>query len=64
MSIVVAAGGCWFAYAQHKKSQTHIQKMMKDMEALQRAEDSLMDLQKEYAFNNFFWRNIIFDIGC
>lgn len=54
MSIVVAAGGCWFAYAQHKKSKTHIQKMMKDMEALQRAEDSLMDLQKEYAFNHFF----------
>lgn len=54
MSIVVAAGGCWFAYAQHKNSQTHIQKMMKDMEALQRAEDSLMDLQKAYAFNNFF----------
>lgn len=49
-SIFVAIGGCWFAYSQHKKSQTHIQKMMKDMEALQRAEDSLMDLQKAYVF--------------
>lgn len=46
-SLVIAISGCWFAYVQHKKSQKHIHKMMKDMETLQRAEDSLMDLQKE-----------------
>ncbi|XP_035222166.1 stromal interaction molecule homolog isoform X2 [Stegodyphus dumicola] len=47
LSLVIAVGGCWFAYVQHKHSQTHMQKMMQDMEALQKAEDSLRDLQKE-----------------
>ncbi|PRD22730.1 UNVERIFIED_CONTAM: Stromal interaction molecule 1 [Trichonephila clavipes] len=47
LSLIIAVGGCWFAYVQHKHSQTHMVKMMKDMEALQKAEDSLMDLQKE-----------------
>ncbi|XP_054706665.1 stromal interaction molecule 1-like [Uloborus diversus] len=47
MSLIIAVVGCWFAYVQHKSSQTHMQKMMKDMEALQKAEDSLFDLQKE-----------------
>ncbi|GIY52544.1 stromal interaction molecule 2 [Caerostris darwini] len=47
LSLVIAAGGCWFAYVQHKRSQTHMVKMMKDLDALQKAEDSLLDLQKE-----------------
>ncbi|KFM72062.1 Stromal interaction molecule 1, partial [Stegodyphus mimosarum] len=47
LSLVIAVGGCWFAYVQHKHSQTHMQKMMQDMDALQKAEDSLRDLQKE-----------------
>ncbi|GFS51974.1 stromal interaction molecule 2 [Nephila pilipes] len=47
LSLIIATGGCWFAYVQHKHSQTHMVKMMKDMEALQKAEDSLTDLQKE-----------------
>ncbi|KAF8782445.1 Stromal interaction molecule like protein [Argiope bruennichi] len=47
LSLLIAVGGCWFAYVQHKRSQTHMVKMMKDMEALQKAEDSLFDLQKE-----------------
>ncbi|KAG8192783.1 hypothetical protein JTE90_019101 [Oedothorax gibbosus] len=47
LSLVIATVGIWFAYVQHKNSQTHMVKMMKDMEALQKAEDSLQDLQKE-----------------
>ncbi|KAG1714003.1 Stromal interaction molecule [Nymphon striatum] len=44
---VIAAGGCFFAYVQHRYSQNHLKKMMADMEALQKAEDSLQDLQQE-----------------
>lgn len=47
MCLVVAIGGCWFAYVQHKYSQTHLLKMVKDMECLQNAEESLLELQKE-----------------
>lgn len=46
-SLVVAIGGCWFAYIQHKYSQTHLKKMMKDMDSLQKAEEQLTNLQKE-----------------
>ncbi|XP_055930237.1 stromal interaction molecule homolog isoform X1 [Argiope bruennichi] len=47
LSIVLATVGCWFAYAQHKKSQSHLRKTMKDLESLQRAEESLRTLQEE-----------------
>nr|XP_015927036.1 stromal interaction molecule homolog isoform X6 [Parasteatoda tepidariorum] len=47
VSCIVSAGVCWFAYVQNKYSKAHLQKMMKDMESLQKAEDSLLDLQKE-----------------
>ncbi|XP_046395505.1 stromal interaction molecule homolog isoform X2 [Ischnura elegans] len=45
--LVVAMGGCWYAYQQNKRSQKHLSRMMKDMESLQKAEYTLMDLQKE-----------------
>ncbi|XP_023242863.1 stromal interaction molecule homolog isoform X2 [Centruroides sculpturatus] len=47
MCLVIAIGGCWFAYVQHKYSQTHLLKMVKDMECLQNAEESLLELQRE-----------------
>ncbi|XP_041360091.1 stromal interaction molecule homolog isoform X2 [Gigantopelta aegis] len=46
-SLVVALGGCWFAYVHHKYSQNHIKKMMKDLESLQKAEDALTELQEK-----------------
>jgi stromal interaction molecule 1 len=46
-SLVIAIGGCWFAYVQHKYSQSHLKKMMRDMDSLQRAEEQLMGLQQE-----------------
>lgn len=46
-SIIIATAGCWFAHVQHKHSQTQMRKMTKDMESLQHAEESLLELQKE-----------------
>uniref|UniRef100_M3ZE52 Stromal interaction molecule 2 n=1 Tax=Xiphophorus maculatus TaxID=8083 RepID=M3ZE52_XIPMA len=45
ISIVIGVGGCWFAYIQNKSSKVHISQMMKDLESLQNAEQSLMDMQ-------------------
>lgn len=45
VSIVIGVGGCWFAYVQNKSSKVHISQMMKDLESLQHAEQSLLDLQ-------------------
>uniref|UniRef100_A0A1A8BVE6 Stromal interaction molecule 2 n=4 Tax=Nothobranchius TaxID=28779 RepID=A0A1A8BVE6_NOTKA len=45
ISILIGVGGCWFAYIQNKSSKVHISQMMKDLESLQHAEQSLMDLQ-------------------
>ncbi|XP_043971049.1 stromal interaction molecule 2 [Gambusia affinis] len=47
VSVVMGVGGCWFAQAQNKASKVHVAKMMKDLESLQRAEQSLMDLQEQ-----------------
>ncbi|KAI1299374.1 Stromal interaction molecule 1 [Halotydeus destructor] len=47
MAIVMATGGLWFAYAQHKSSQAHVKKMLRDMESLQAAEEKLCHLQSE-----------------
>lgn len=47
VSVVMGVGGCWFAQAQNKASKVHISKMIKDLESLQRAEQSLMDLQEQ-----------------
>lgn len=48
VSIVIGFGGCWFAYTQNRTSREHITKMMKDLESLQTAEQSLLDLQERY----------------
>lgn len=48
VSIVIGFGGCWFAYTQNRTSKEHITKMMKDLESLQTAEQSLLDLQERY----------------
>ncbi|XP_026880914.2 stromal interaction molecule 1a isoform X5 [Electrophorus electricus] len=47
VSIVIGMGGCWFAYIQNRYSKDHMKKMMKDLEGLQRAEQSLHDLQQK-----------------
>ncbi|XP_044046819.1 stromal interaction molecule 2 isoform X2 [Siniperca chuatsi] len=47
VSVVMGVGGCWFAQAQNKASKVHIGKMMKDLESLQSAEQSLIDLQEQ-----------------
>ncbi len=46
-SLIIAVGGCWFAYVHHHYSQNHVKKMMKDLETLQRAEDALQELQEK-----------------
>ncbi|KAL2078847.1 hypothetical protein ACEWY4_024591 [Coilia grayii] len=45
VSILIGVGGCWFAYVQNKVSRVHMTQMMKDLESLQSAEQSLTDLQ-------------------
>lgn len=47
VSVVMGVGGCWFAQVQNKASKIHIAKMMKDLESLQSAEQSLIDLQEQ-----------------
>ncbi|XP_040906767.1 stromal interaction molecule 1-like isoform X2 [Toxotes jaculatrix] len=47
VSILMALGGCWFAYVQTRKSRDDLGKLMKDLEGLQRAEQSLLDLQEK-----------------
>ncbi|KAH1187609.1 stromal interaction molecule 1 isoform X1 [Mauremys mutica] len=46
VSIVIGVGGCWFAYIQNRYSKEHVKRMMKDLEGLHRAEQSLHDLQE------------------
>ena len=45
LCMIIASGGCWYAFLQKQSSQQQIKKMMKDLESLQKAEQSLMDLQ-------------------
>ncbi|XP_053182536.1 stromal interaction molecule 2-like [Scomber japonicus] len=47
VSVVMGVGGCWFAQSQNKTSKIHINKMIKDLDSLQRAEQSLIDLQEQ-----------------
>ncbi|MED6289512.1 Stromal interaction molecule 1, partial [Characodon lateralis] len=47
VSIVIGMGGCWFAYIQNRYSKEHMKKTMKELEGLQRAEQSLHDLQQK-----------------
>lgn len=50
VSIVIGVGGCWFAYIQNRYSKEHMKKMMKDLEGLHRAEQSLHDLQERWVY--------------
>ncbi|XP_067893219.1 stromal interaction molecule 2 isoform X2 [Heterodontus francisci] len=45
VSMVVGIGGCWFAYTQNRNSKEHVTKMMKELDSLHRAEESLMEFQ-------------------
>lgn len=45
MSVLMALGGCWFAYVQKRKSHSDLGRLMKDLEGLQSAEQSLLELQ-------------------
>ncbi|XP_076869667.1 stromal interaction molecule 2 [Brachyhypopomus gauderio] len=47
VSVVMGLGGCWFAQVQNKAFKMHISKMMKDLDSLHRAEQSLRDLQEQ-----------------
>lgn len=47
VSILMALGGCWFAYVQNRKSKDDLGKLMKDLEGLQRAELSLLEVQEK-----------------
>nr|XP_043883196.1 stromal interaction molecule 2-like isoform X2 [Solea senegalensis] len=58
VSVVMGVGGCWFAQVQNKASKVHITKMMKDLESLQRAEQSLMDLQGQLELAQEEKRNV------
>ena len=50
-SLVVAVGGCWLAYIQHKYAQSHLQKVMRDLDNLQKSEDALLELQDKWVWN-------------
>jgi len=47
VSVVVAVGGCYFAYSQHRRAQAHVQRLMKDLSSLQNSEDALSELQEQ-----------------
>ena len=47
VSLLLAVGGCWYAFIQKKTSQMQIQKMMKDMDSLSKAEMQLQSMQNE-----------------
>jgi len=48
VSVVIAIGGCYFAFSQHRQAQTHVQRLMKDLSSLQNAEDALSQMQQQY----------------
>uniref|UniRef100_A0A3B3YKA6 SAM domain-containing protein n=1 Tax=Poecilia mexicana TaxID=48701 RepID=A0A3B3YKA6_9TELE len=64
VSVVMGVGGCWFAQAQNKVSKVHVAKMMKDLESLQRAEQSLMDLQEQLERAQEEKRNVAVEKQC
>ncbi|KAL8594598.1 hypothetical protein ACOMHN_002153 [Nucella lapillus] len=47
VSLILAVGGCWFGVAHHRYSQAQVRKMTVDLEALQKAEDALTEMQKK-----------------
>lgn len=44
-SLCIALLGCGIAYSFHKSSKSQMKKVMEEMENLQKAEDSLLELQ-------------------
>lgn len=46
-SLLLAVGGCWYAFIQKKSSQLQIKKMIRDMESLSKAENQLQAMQDE-----------------
>ncbi|KAJ6664841.1 hypothetical protein lerEdw1_005813, partial [Lerista edwardsae] len=62
VSIVIGVGGCWFAYIQNRYSKEHMKKMMKDLEGLHRAEQSLHDLQERRVPH--FQLDVAWERGC
>lgn len=50
--------GCWYAYNQNKSSKQHLNRMIKDMESLQKAETALEDLQVLYICILFYYYHI------
>jgi len=49
-SVIVAVGGCYFAYSQRRQARGRIQKLMTDLSSLQNAEDALSQMQQQYVF--------------
>ena len=49
-SLVIAVGGCWLAYMQHRYSQSQVQKLLCDMKNLQSAEDALGTLKQKSVY--------------
>ena len=47
VSLVLAVGGCWYAFVQKKTSQLQLRKMMKDMDSLSKTEMQLRSMQDE-----------------
>ncbi|XP_052228196.1 stromal interaction molecule homolog isoform X3 [Dreissena polymorpha] len=47
LSLVVAACGLWFAHHQNKRAKEQLQKMMSDLDSLQKAEESLVDMSEK-----------------
>ncbi|XP_045205289.2 stromal interaction molecule homolog isoform X2 [Mercenaria mercenaria] len=46
-SIIVALGGCVFAYRQNKTSKEQLKKMMVDLDQLQKAEESVLSMSEK-----------------
>jgi len=64
VSVIVAVGGCYFAYSQHRRAQTHIHRLMKDLSSLQNAEDALSQLQDQYVFCPFYFNAVKQMVCC
>ncbi|XP_053212443.1 stromal interaction molecule homolog [Panonychus citri] len=47
ISCIIAIGGLWHGVITNRYSRKHLQKMLKDMDSLQKAEEQLQELQKE-----------------
>ncbi|XP_037323255.2 stromal interaction molecule 1-like isoform X2 [Pungitius pungitius] len=47
LSVLAGLSGCWFAFIQNRRSREDVERLVKDLEGLQRAEQSLLDLQDQ-----------------